>query len=250
MGKKISATLITLNEEKNIAAAIKSLHWVDEIIVVDAFSSDNTVEIAKKLGAKVYTNSWSGYGQQKNFAHSKATHPWVLNIDADERVTQILATEIKEIMQNPTSVDGYYISRKTFFLGKWIKFGGWFPNYTLRLSKRSCSSWTEPHIHETLTVNGITKKLSASLYHYTFTDINDQVLTNLKYSQFGYKTLLSKKVKPSLVNLILKPIGKFFETYFLKRGFLDGIPGFIISVNASYSMFLKYSYYYEETKRK
>lgn len=246
---KISATIITLNEEDNLPSAIKSLHWVDEIIVVDSGSTDKTAEKAREMGARVLQNPWPGYGKQKNFAQDHASFDWVLNLDADERVTEELREEIENeliLAENGTSsARGFYVPRKTFYLGKWIKKGGWYPNYVLRLAHKPSSRWTEPHVHERLDVQGETKHLKNPLHHFTFSSIQDQVLTNLRYSHSGYRDLLKKGNGPSFFKLIWKPIGKFIETYLIKRGCLDGLPGFIISVNAAHSIFLKYAYLFE-----
>ncbi len=241
----ISVTIITLNEEANIERAIGSVAWADEVIVVDSGSTDRTRELAKKLGARVYSNPWLGYGQQKNFAHEKAKEQWVLNIDADEVVTSELREEIlSQITQGSTS--GFKIPRKTWFLNRWIMHGGWYPNYLMRLAKKSDAKWTEPAIHEELLVRGVIENLKNPLLHYTFVDLKDQVTRNVRYAGLGADQLIASRARPSLVKLLLKPIGKFIETYFFKLGFLDGLPGFFISINASHSMFLKYARVFEK----
>lgn len=145
---------------------------------------------------------------------------------------------------------GFELPRLTWYLGQWIRHGGWYPNYLVRLVDRRHARWTEPHVHEALEVDGSTEKLQNPLHHYAFSSISEQVQTNIRYSRQGFLNLKSKGRTASLAHLILKPIGKFFETYFLKKGFLDGLAGFIISVNAAHSMFLKYAYFYEERDRK
>ncbi|MEK6577733.1 MAG: glycosyltransferase family 2 protein, partial [Bdellovibrionota bacterium] len=220
-----------------------------EIIVVDSGSSDRTLEIAKQLGAKVFTQPWSGYGQQKNFAQSKASNPWILNLDADEEVTPGLKAEIQsqllEVSEGRSEAKGFYFPRKTFYLGRWIKHGGWYPNHLIRLAEGAVSKWTEPHVHEELLVTGKVLGLKEPLHHHSFPGIIDQVSTNLRFSRLGSEDLMIKGHRPKLSKLILKPLGKFIETYFIKKGFLDGLPGFIISVNAAYSIFLKYAYLFE-----
>ena len=249
----VSVTIITLNEEAHIRRAIESVQWAQEIIVVDSGSTDRTREIAESLGAKVIYNKWQGYGRQKNFAQSQASFDWVLNLDADEVVSsecrdEILA-QLDRISTQRGSTRGFYLPRKTFYLNRWIKYGGWYPNYLLRLADRRYSSWSEPHVHEQLLVHGETQHLRAPLLHFSFSSIEEQIHTNLKFSRLGFQDLLRRGKKPSLIKLIVKPIGKFIETYFLKRGLLDGLPGFIISVNAAHSMFLKYAYLFESRIR-
>lgn len=247
----LTVTIITHNEEKNIANALKSVAWASEIIVVDSGSGDKTQKISKDLGATVFENPWIGYGQQKNFAHSKATNEWVLNIDADEIVSTELKNEIIQTIEIPHNPNcGYFIPRKTFFSGQWIKNGGWYPNYLLRLSRKNASKWTEPHLHESLTIQGAQDYLTNPLEHYTFHKIEDQVIKNLRYAQHGATELIRMKKKITLLHIIFKPIGKFLETYIIKRGFLDGFLGFTISINAAYSMFLKYTFAFEKQNMK
>lgn len=249
---KISATIIALNEEKDLPRCLQSLKFCDEIILVDSGSTDKTAEIAKSYGAKVLQEAWRGYGQQKNFAMSHSTHEWVLNLDADEEVTESLRNEILREISSENPSTAYAIARKTFYLGKWIRFGGWYPNYVTRLALKSKSRWTEPNVHEELKTNDglMPKRLSNPMHHYTFTDISDQIRTNLKYARQGAHDLFEKGRPASILKLIFKPIGKFFETYILKRGCLDGLAGFIISVNAAHSVFMKYSFLIELHREK
>jgi glycosyltransferase involved in cell wall biosynthesis len=245
----VSVTIITLNEENNLARAIQSVSWADEVLIVDSGSTDKTREIAKGLGARVLENPWPGYGKQKNFAQTHAKNDWVLNIDADEEVSSELGAEIRDslslIQTGRLVAGGFYFPRKTFYLGRWIRHGGWYPNFLVRLADRRVASWTEPSVHEELKVSGEVKALSNPLHHYTFSNIQEQILTNLNFSRLGFMDLRRKGQAASLTKLVFKPIGKFLETYFLKRGCLDGLPGFIISVNAAHSMFLKYAYLIE-----
>ncbi len=247
----LSVTILSLNEEANIARAIGSVRWAEDILVVDSGSTDRTPEIARSLGARVVSRPWPGYGQQKNFAQQEARHDWVLNIDADEEVPPALASEIQQALERAATdpgfrdVRGFTFPRKTFYLGRWIRHGGWYPNYLARLSDRRHSHWTEPAVHERLEVRGRVEKLENALHHHSFPTIRSQVLTNLKFSQLGTDDLKRSGASASLPRLLLKPAGKFLETYLIKRGFLDGVHGLIISVNAAYSMFLKYAYLME-----
>jgi glycosyltransferase involved in cell wall biosynthesis len=246
---QISVTIITLNEEQNLPRAIQSVCWADEIIVVDSGSTDRTVEIAHELGAKVFHNPWQGYGQQKNFAQRQASYDWVLNIDADEAVTLALSNEIcaalKAADSGTTRAKGFSFPRKTFYLGRWIRYGGWYPNRLVRLCDRRHARWTEPEVHEELLIDGTVDRLKNALDHYSFPSIHDQVVTNLRFSRLGSYELRKRGRKPSLSRLLLKPAGKFMETYLIKRGFLDGLPGLIIAVNAAHSVFLKHAYLME-----
>jgi glycosyltransferase involved in cell wall biosynthesis len=250
----ITVTIITLNERENLPRAIDSVRWAAEVLVVDSGSTDGTVELARQMGARVLENPWTGYGQQKNFAQTNASHDWVLNIDADECVSEALAQEIRENLQTvereSLAVRGFAFPRKTYYLGRWIKHGGWYPNVLTRMADRRHARWSEPFVHEELIADGETRVLSNPLDHYAFTSIHEQITTNLRFSRLGSEDLKRRGESTCLLKLLLKPLGKFVETYFLKRGFLDGLPGFIISVNAAHSMFLKYAYLHEERIRR
>lgn len=254
MRPPVSVTLITRNEESNLACAIESVRWADEIVVIDSGSTDRTVELARALGARVFVNPWQGYGQQKNYAQRQASHDWVLSLDADEVVTPDLAREIQSALESLASESdpprGFSFPRRTFYLGRWIRHGGWYPNYLVRLADRRAAQWSEPAVHEALEVRGRVRQLESPLDHYSFASIYDQVVTNLNFSRLGSQELARRGKRPSLLKLLLKPPGKFIETYLIKRGFLDGLPGFIISVNAAYSIFLKYAYLLEGRIRK
>lgn len=252
----LSVTFIALNEAEKIGRAIQSVNWAEDVVVVDSGSTDDTCQIAQNLGARVIQNPWKGYGQQKNFAQGMARFDWVLNLDADEEVSPELRSEIERALEeqktNPERPDkpkGYLIPRKTFYLGRWIQYGGWYPNYLIRLADRRVSKWTEPHVHEALQVKGRVATLSSPILHDAFSSIQDQVHTNLRFSKLGAQDLISQGKTPSLGKLIFKPLGKFFETYFLKKGYRDGLPGFIIAANAAHSMFLKYAHLFENEIR-
>lgn len=249
----MSVTIIALNEEENIARAIESVRgFAQEILVVDSGSSDRTAEVARHLGARVIVNPWRGYGQQKNFAQSQASHDWILNLDADEEISPELAIEIQQVLERDEgkNIRGYTKPRLSKYLGHWIKHGGWYPNRILRLANRRYSSWSEPEVHEELVVSGAVLPLRYDLLHYPFFNIQDQITTNLVYSTQGSEALRRQGQKKCLLRLILKPIGKFIETFIIKQGFRDGIAGLIISVNAAHSIFLKYAYLFDESGKK
>jgi len=221
--------------------------------VVDSGSTDATCKIATSLGARVIQNAWPGFGAQKNFAQEQARHPWILNLDADEELTAPLRQEIDQFLAR--TADGVEtaklvrIPRKTRYMGRWILHGGWYPNHLVRLAHRDYARWSEPSVHEAWIMRPEVSTTTATflnpILHHTFKDIEDQVRTNLIYSRRGYVDLKERGKRASLLRLILKPIGKFFETYIFKLGFLDGIAGLVISVNAAHSMFLRYAYFYD-----
>jgi glycosyltransferase involved in cell wall biosynthesis len=242
----ITVTIITLNEQKNIERAIRSVSWAAEVIVVDSGSTDNTCAMARQLGARVENHSWPGYGQQKNYAQSLAQYPWVLNIDADEQITESLKEEILQFLnREQTHYLGAAIPRLTFYMNQGIRHGGWYPNYLTRLCHKDFGRWTEPEVHEALKIDGTVTRFKHPILHYAFPRIQDQVETNILFSKLAAIEMNQKGIKPSILKLIFKPIGKFIETFIFKRGFLDGLAGFIISINAAHSMFLKYANLYE-----
>jgi glycosyltransferase involved in cell wall biosynthesis len=248
----LSVTIVACNEERNLARALNSVSWAEERLVIDSGSTDRTREIAAECGAKVIDQSWLGYGKQKNFAQSHAQNDWILNLDADEEISGELAQEIQALLsgpcKNPENPYHYLIPRKSRYLGRWILHGGWYPDRKARLGNRHHSQWTEPAVHEALVSNRSPGQLKSPILHYPFSGIRDQILTNLRYSRLGYEQRIQQGQTGGLALLLLKSISKFLETYILKRGFLDGIPGLIISVNAAHSVFMKFSYYFEEKK--
>jgi glycosyltransferase involved in cell wall biosynthesis len=241
----LSVVIITLNEEHNLPRALKSVSWADEVLVVDSGSTDGTCEIAKAAGARLLSHPWEGYGQQKNWAMAQARQPWVLFLDADEEVSAPLREEIRAFVEADGKVGGRSFSaadfpRKTWFLGRWITHGGWYPNCLVRLVRTSDARWTEPAVHEALETKGEVCRLQSDLFHYTFRDVGDNVLTNVKFSRLGAKVAKARGERGSLLRILFKPVGKFLETYVWKLGFLDGFAGFVISVNAAHSIFMKY----------
>lgn len=240
----ISLVVITLNEEAHIERCIRSAPFVDDVVIVDSFSTDRTVELAEKCGARVFKEKWRGFGPQKAFAAEQARHAWVLSLDADEALSPELAAEIMGRFADLDPEAGYLVPRKSFHLGRWICHGGWYPDYQLRLFNKNKSQWNSADLHEKVEVKR-QLKLKCDLLHYVFDDLSDQVVTNDRYSSLGAKQLAQDGKKFSYFKLVFKPFSKFIETYFFKRGFQDGLPGFIISVGAAYSMFLKFAKLWE-----
>jgi len=236
----LSVVIITLNEEHNLPRCMKSVSWAQEVMVVDSGSTDRTLEIAREAGARVFQHPWEGYGQQKNWALRQTTQPWVLFLDADEEVSPGLREELVAFLANSGNFRGAELPRRTWFLGRWIMHGGWYPNLLVRLVKKEGAKWTEPSVHECLIPPGPVLRMKNDLLHYTFRDVGENVLTNVRFSRLGAKVAKARGERGSLLRILLKPVGKFLETYFWKLGFLDGFPGFVISLNAAHSIFMKY----------
>ena len=244
--KKISACIITYNEEKNILDCLKSVEWADEIIIVDSFSTDKTLEICRKFTDRIFQRRWAGYIDQKNFALGQSRCQWVLFLDADERLSPMLTEEIqKELSSGPEKWDGFSFPRHVYYLGRWINHGGWYPDRSLRLFKKDKGRWAGIDPHDKVAVTGKVKKLKNDLWHFNYRNFSDQIKTTDSFSSIAAEQMKAKREKNLLPKLIFKPMVKFFETYFWKRGFLDGLPGFIISVATSFYIFTKYAKYWE-----
>lgn len=236
----ISLVIITYNEEKNVARVIESVPWANEVIVVDSGSTDRTVEIAKSLGAKTHLQNFLGFKKQKQFATDMSQNDWVLNLDADEMLSPELSKEIQELYNVGFTFDGYMIPRLSYHLGRWIRHGGWHPDNQLRLFNKKKARWGGGHVHEKVEAQKV-GKLKKNILHFVFRDLTHQVEVNNKYSSLGARELFENKKKFCILKLIFKPISKFIELYFYKKGFLDGLAGFVIAVGAAYSVFLKFS---------
>jgi glycosyltransferase involved in cell wall biosynthesis len=237
---KISAIVITFNEERNLADALRSISWADEIIVVDSQSTDRTVEIARSFTDKVIIRSWPGYSAQKNFAHEQAAYDWIFSLDADERVSDELAREIGIVKQEVgADAAGYEMPRLTNYLGRWIKHSGWYPDYKLRLYDRRVALWVGDYVHESVKVNGRVKRLEGNLLHYTVMSASEHHQRIDRYTTLAAKQALSEGIRASGASLALSPLATFARSYILKLGFLDGIQGYTIARFAAYYAFLK-----------
>ncbi|MFN3324158.1 MAG: glycosyltransferase family 2 protein [Bryobacteraceae bacterium] len=238
---RISATIITFNEERNIARAIESLRCCDEIVVVDSGSTDRTVEIAQKLGARVVESEWKGYAAQKNFASAAAANDWVLSIDADEALSEALEGEIWQIKKSGPSCDGYTMPRMAQYLGRWILHSGWYPDRKVRLFDRRKARWEGRYVHESVQVDGRVGHLESNLLHYTCGSLSEHLKTMDRYTTLSAEHLVWQGRRIGWAHLLLDPPWTFFRTYVLKRGFLDGPEGLAIAYMAALYNFLKYA---------
>jgi len=246
----LSVAIITLNEEDIIELTLKSIKFADEIVVVDSGSTDGTVELCKKYTDSVTFQKWSGYAAQKNIAIDKCSGDWILTLDADEPLEPALADEIKEIIESDAGKDGYYIPRKTFFLGKHIKHGGWSPDYTLRLFKRGKGRYEERKVHESLNVEGKKGRTKNSILHYTVRDLAAYAETLDKYSTLAVEEMArSGKLNGAVLDVVIRPLWAFLHKYFFRLGFLDGIHGLIINGYHAFYVFSKYSKAWEKKRR-
>jgi glycosyltransferase involved in cell wall biosynthesis len=238
---KISAAIITYNEERNLPRAIESLRCVDEILIVDSGSNDRTVEIAEKLGARVIESAWAGYANQKNFAAEKASHDWILSIDADESLSEALEAEIWHFKKNGSQYDAYTMPRMAQYLGRWIRHSGWYPDRKIRLFDRRKARWVGDYVHESVQVDGRIGHFEANLLHFTCNSLSEHLKTMDRYTTLAAEQLLEKGETVSWARLVLEPPWTFFQTYFLKLGFLDGVEGLAIANMAALYNFIKYA---------
>jgi glycosyltransferase involved in cell wall biosynthesis len=244
MSPKLSIVIITLNEEKNIIRCLKSLRFKvkPEILVVDAESRDKTVSVARKMGAKVLVRKWKGYADQKNWAFSKIHGDWILSLDADEELTPALCGEIEAILaQAPKDLDGAFIKRRAFFIGKWIRHCGWWPDAQLRLIRRGKGKFSNRPVHEGLEVKGKTVTLYEPMNHYTYDSIGQYLEKMERYSDLFVQSAPAKKRNFWLAYLLFQPSWVFMRMYLFKLGFLDGWRGLQVCWLSSYHEYVKYA---------
>ncbi len=246
----ISGVIITYNEEKNIEAALKSLAAIaSETIVVDSFSSDDTVKIARRYTPHVFERKWTNFADQKNFGNSQAAGPWIFSLDADERVSPELSEEILEMRNLDPPNAGFLIPRRVFYLGRWIKHSGWFPDRKIRLFRKTAARWEGDFVHEKLVIEGRLKKLQGVIYHFTYQNIGDHLDRINRFSDLGAQKLYAGGKKCRWYHLGVLPFSRFLKSYLWKLGFLDGFPGVVISVLNGYSIFVRYAKLREIWKR-
>lgn len=239
---KISAVLITYNEEDRVEAALKSVAGIaSEIIVVDSFSTDKTVKIARRYTERVYERTWTNFADQKNFANSHASHRWILSLDADERLSPALREELLRMKNEEPDCSGFSIPRQVYYLGRWIKHSGWYPDRKVRLFSRDLGRWEGDYVHEKLVVTGEIKNLKGVIHHFTYRNIGDHVARINQFSSLGAQKLYAAKKKCRWHHLVLLPWVRFLKSYFLKLGFLDGFPGLVVSVLNGYAIFIRYA---------
>lgn len=252
MAHTLSVAIITLNEESNIRRTLESVKWADEIVIVDSGSSDRTRDICREYTNKVIMQTWLGYACQKNLAIERTTGDWVLSLDADEPVEPALAEEIRAIIRTPDGCDGYRIPRKTFFLGKWMKYGGWYPDLNLRLFRAGKGRFEERVVHESLKVTGRICMTVNAIEHYAYPDLESYMTTINKYSSLAVDVMAQNGLplsKTSWLSIVLRPLFTFLHKYIVRLGFLDGKRGLVLNLYHSYYVFAKYAKAWERARR-
>lgn len=250
----ISVVINTLNEEKNIARAINSIKWVDEIIVCDMHSGDKTIEIAKKLGAKVFLHKQVEYVEPaRNFAISKATNNWILILDADEEIPESLALEIKKMMSKGIKSDFVEIPRKNIIFDKWIQHSGWWPDYQVRFFKKGSVIWSSD-IHSKPKTDGLGLTLQAeenfAIIHNNYRTVDQFIQRMNRYSEVEARELTSNKYKFHWTDILTKPLDEFLSRFFAREGYKDGIHGLTLALLQAFSELVVYLKVWEKTKFK
>lgn len=254
---EISAFLITYNEERNIRACLESISFCDEIVIIDSFSTDRTLEIAQKFGAKVIQRPWPGYREQKSFGLAATTKEWVLNLDADERVSPELQENILQVLREDyqkkkeasprlgADISGYYINRVVFYLGRWWRRGGWYPEYRLRFFRRNRASWGGVDPHERALVEGETARLDGELQHFTYRNLGEQLTRLHHYATLAANEEFKIGNRATFSKLFFNPFIRIFKFFFLKGGFREGSAGLIVAIAEGYYTFMKYAKLWE-----
>lgn len=250
----LSVAIITKNEEANLARTLASVRWVDEIVIVDNGSADRTPEIAREFGAKFFSEDWKGFGAQKNSAIARCTSDWILSLDADEEVSPELGGEIRALLDGQPQHEAYFLPRRNFFLGRWIRHGGYYPDPKLRLFRRGTAHFEEREVHETIRIAGPTGRLRGDLIHHPYPTLDGYIEHMNRYSTLGAVQALargktSRSAFAFLWNVLIVPIATFKYNYLLRLGFLDGREGLLQHLYHSAYVSWKYAKAWEQSKR-
>jgi glycosyltransferase involved in cell wall biosynthesis len=240
--------VITRDEAERLPTCLASLTWTDEIVIVDAQSTDRTVEIARGFTDRIVVRPWPGFAAQKNFAAAQARGDWVLSVDADEEVSPDLRDEIRRVLAEPPAADGYAVPRRNMFWGRWIRHGGLYPDWQVRLFRRGCGRFVERAVHESVEVTGEVRRLGGPLIHRSYEDIAHFLERANRYSTLASGDLARAGTRVGPAALVLRPLGRFLGMYLLRGGFLDGVPGFLLAGLYAYYVFIRSAKVWENTR--
>lgn len=238
---KISATIITFNEEARLPRALASTAFCDETIVVDSGSTDGTLDVARQAGARVLSRGWTGYADQKNFAATEAAHEWVLALDADEEVSPELRASIEALRESGPDHDGYRFPRLARYLGRWIRHSGWYPDAKVRLYDRRRGSWHGDYVHESIHVRGEVGELTGDLLHYTCDSLEDHRQRVERYTDLAAREIIENNQRVGWAKMLASPPWAFIRSYVLQQGFRDGQEGLMIARMAAVYSYSKYA---------
>jgi glycosyltransferase involved in cell wall biosynthesis len=247
---RLSVVIIAANEAQRIQRALQSVQWADEIVVIDAFSTDQTVALCQPYTAKIFQYRWEGFVKQRLHSLEHATNPWILSIDADEVVSDALRIEIQKSLGSSALMAGYWIPRKTNYLGRWIEHSGWFPDYQLRLFQKDRVTLAPRAVHEGFAVTGETGKLAGVLYHYSFASLQQHIDKINRYTTLDrvqkQQQLQGKRIQ--WYHLIFNPLSKFLRMFLVHQGFRDGFQGFLLALMSAFSTLLLYAKIWEDSQ--
>ena len=251
---RVSATIITFNEAENIRAACESVAWADEILVVDSRSTDETARVAGECGARVIVRDWPGFTAQKQFAAEAAAHDWIFSLDADERVTPELRASVLALRDGGASkpADGYRVARRSFYMGRWVKGGGWYPDYQLRFYDRGRGRWEGAHVHESVKMRpgSRVETLGGDLQHFGFRDAaHHHLMIGERYAPLAARQMFEAGRRTSPLRIATAAPAAFARSFILKGGFRDGLAGLAIARFAAHHAFLKQLMLWEMQKR-
>jgi (heptosyl)LPS beta-1,4-glucosyltransferase len=250
-GPRLSVVVVTLDEEERIRACLQSVAWADELIVVDAESRDKTVVIASELTEHVFVRPWPGYAAQKNFGIEQARGEWILSLDADEIVSPALRAEIEAIVATGAEgPDGYSVPRRNVFWDRWVRHGGLYPDWQLRLFRRGRGRFVARAVHESVVVDGAVARLRGHLEHRSYRDVADFLARTDRYTTLAAEEWLAagRRVRP-FIDLVVRPLGRFLSMYVVRAGFLDGWRGFLLAVLYGYYVFTRSAKIWERARR-
>jgi len=241
----LSVAIITLNEEQNIRACLESVKWADDVVVCDSGSRDRTVAIAESYGARIFQDEWRGFAAHKNLAVERCRGDWVLVLDADERVPEGLRREIEGVVRTAGSPDGYSVGRRNYFLGAWIRHGGWYPDRSVRLFRKGRGQFENRAVHETVQVAGSVGSLREVMEHHTYASVQDFLQRMVRYADLAGGEMHAAGKRCQLTDLTLRPMWTFVRMYVFQRGFLDGWRGLLLAGLYACYTFAKYAALWE-----
>ncbi len=235
----LSAVVVALNEEARLRACLASVAWADEIVVVDAGSQDRTVAIAREFTDRVVVRPWPGFAAQKNFGLEQARGDWILSVDADEQVSPELREEIGAVLAGGGRHAGYAVPRRNIFLGQWIRHGGLYPDWQVRLFRRGRGRFVERAVHESVRIDGPVGRLRGHLVHASYRDVADFLERANRYSTLAAEELRRQGARAGAGQLVLRPLGRFLAMYLFRGGFLDGRKGLLLAALYAYYVFMR-----------
>ena len=246
---RLSVVVVTRNEEERLRASLESVAWADEIVIVDAESEDKTVMVAREFTDRVVVRPWPGYAAQKNAALDLATGDWALSLDADEIVSSALHAEIAAVLAVDGPADGYAVPRRNIFWGRWVRHGGLYPDWQLRLFRRGRGRFVARAVHESVRVDGRVERLAGHLEHRSYRDVSDFLARADRYSTLAAEEAVAQGRPARVSDLVLRPLGRFLGMYVVGRGFLDGWRGFLLAALYAYYVLIRSAKIWERTRR-